>query len=110
VVATSRRTEGLSDFTGDDRGLVLALDVMDAPAREVVVAEAAERFARIDVLVNNAGRTQVGAIEETVGTTRAYVRDNHRLQPGDPVKAAEATIKALDSATAALGPARPHLA
>jgi NAD(P)-dependent dehydrogenase (short-subunit alcohol dehydrogenase family) len=34
---------------------------------------------------------------DTVGPTRAYVRDNDGLQPGDPEKAAEAIIAALDS-------------
>ncbi len=34
---------------------------------------------------------------ETVGPTRAYVRDNHELQPGDPVKAADAILTALDA-------------
>jgi NAD(P)-dependent dehydrogenase (short-subunit alcohol dehydrogenase family) len=34
---------------------------------------------------------------ETVGPTRAYVRDNHGAQPGDPAKAAAAIIAALDA-------------
>jgi NAD(P)-dependent dehydrogenase (short-subunit alcohol dehydrogenase family) len=205
VVATSRRTDELRDLEGDERVLVTALDVTDAAAREAAVAAALERFGRIDVLVNNAGRTQVGAVEETtddelrslfdlhffapaaltrlvlptmrkqgggaivqmssvggqvtapgfgaycatkfalegltetlrdevkgfgihtlivepgafrtglfrpgaayesaempeyadtVGPTRAYVHDNHGLQPGDPVKAAEAIVTALDA-------------
>jgi NAD(P)-dependent dehydrogenase (short-subunit alcohol dehydrogenase family) len=41
------------------------LDVTDATEREAAVAAALDRFGRIDVLVNNAGRTQVGAVEET---------------------------------------------
>jgi NAD(P)-dependent dehydrogenase (short-subunit alcohol dehydrogenase family) len=35
--------------------------------------------------------------EETVGPTRAYVRDNHGLQAGDPAKAAQAILTALDA-------------
>jgi hypothetical protein len=36
---------------------------------------------------------------DTVGPTRAYVRGNDGLQPGDPVKAAEAILTALDADT-----------
>jgi NAD(P)-dependent dehydrogenase (short-subunit alcohol dehydrogenase family) len=205
VVATSRRTDTLADLGGDGQVHPVALDVTDATQRDAAVAEAIDRFGRIDVLVNNAGRTQVGAVEETtdeelrdlfelhffapaaltravlphmrrqgsgavvqmssvggqvtapgfsaycatkfalegltetlrdevagfgirtlivepgafrtglfrsdaayesaempeyadtVGPTREYVRTNHGLQPGDPNKAAEAIIEALDS-------------
>src|SRR5215210_3980476 len=34
---------------------------------------------------------------DTVGPTRAYVRDNHLSQPGDPAKAAAAILAALDA-------------
>jgi NAD(P)-dependent dehydrogenase (short-subunit alcohol dehydrogenase family) len=34
---------------------------------------------------------------DTVGPTRDYVHDNHGLQPGDPAKAAEAIIAAIDT-------------
>ena len=34
---------------------------------------------------------------DTVGPTRAYVRDNDGLQPGDPAKAAQAILTALDA-------------
>jgi hypothetical protein len=34
---------------------------------------------------------------ETVGPTREYVRGNHLQQPGDPDKAAQAILAALDS-------------
>jgi Short-chain dehydrogenases of various substrate specificities len=56
---------------------------------------------------------------ETVGPTRAYVRDGHLEQPGDPVKAAAAIIAALDAdepplrlvlGEDAIGNIRSHLA
>jgi NAD(P)-dependent dehydrogenase (short-subunit alcohol dehydrogenase family) len=34
---------------------------------------------------------------DTVGPTREYVRGNHGLQPGDPAKAADAIVAALDA-------------
>src|SRR5437016_3136437 len=37
-----------------------AADISDGPAAEAMVAQVIERFGRIDGLVNNAGRTQVG--------------------------------------------------
>ena len=76
VVAASRRTEPLADLADDDRVHVAALDVTDAAQREAVVYESIERFGRIDVLVNNAGRTQVGAVEET---TDGELRDLFEL-------------------------------
>ena len=34
---------------------------------------------------------------DTVGPTRAYVRDDHLKQPGDPARAAHAILTALDA-------------
>jgi NAD(P)-dependent dehydrogenase (short-subunit alcohol dehydrogenase family) len=65
VVATARRVEQLADLAADDRVHIVELDVTDAAQRAAAVREALDRFGVIDVLVNNAGRTQVGAVEET---------------------------------------------
>jgi NAD(P)-dependent dehydrogenase (short-subunit alcohol dehydrogenase family) len=67
VVATARRPQTIDDLAGADgeRVLALKLDVTDAAQRQSAIDAAIERFGRIDVLVNNAGRTQVGAVEET---------------------------------------------
>jgi len=81
VVATSRQTNGLADLEGDERVLVTRLDVTNAAEREAAVAAALERFGRIDVLVNNAGRTQVGAVEETTEDELRALFDLHFFAP-----------------------------
>jgi NAD(P)-dependent dehydrogenase (short-subunit alcohol dehydrogenase family) len=87
VVATARKTEALDDLTGQEHAHVVALDVMDAAQREAALAEAIEHFGRIDVLVNNAGRTQVGALEETSDEELRFLFDLHFFAPAALTKA-----------------------
>jgi NAD(P)-dependent dehydrogenase (short-subunit alcohol dehydrogenase family) len=81
VVATARRTDALSDLARQERAHVIPLDVTDAAQREAAVAESLQRFGRIDVLVNNAGRTQVGAVEETTDEELRALFDLHFFAP-----------------------------
>jgi NAD(P)-dependent dehydrogenase (short-subunit alcohol dehydrogenase family) len=87
VVATARNTGPLADIAGEDRAHVAQLDVLDADQRNAAVAETIEHFGRIDVLVNNAGRTQVGAVEETTDEELRFLFDLHFFAPAALTKA-----------------------
>jgi NAD(P)-dependent dehydrogenase (short-subunit alcohol dehydrogenase family) len=66
VAATARETSSLDALleTYGDRVQALELDVTDKAAIDRAVASAHERFGHLDVVVNNAGYGQFGAIEE----------------------------------------------
>jgi len=79
VVATARRPAQLGDLVErfGDRGLALPLDVTDAEQARAVVARTVDAFGRVDVLVNNAGYAEYGAVEElTDEALRAQVDTN----------------------------------
>ncbi|MCP3802842.1 oxidoreductase [Allokutzneria sp. A3M-2-11 16] len=89
VVATARRPEALEDLVSAhvDQVEALALDVTDPDAIAAVVADVQARYGRIDVLVNNAGRGQVGAAEETTEAELRALFDLHVFGPAALVRA-----------------------
>ncbi|WP_165069249.1 SDR family oxidoreductase [Marisediminicola senii] len=79
VAATARSVDSLSDLvdTYGDSIHPLQLDVTDRDAAFAAVAEARDRFGRIDIVVNNAGFGHFGMIEElTEQQARAQIDTN----------------------------------
>ncbi|MEU3525140.1 oxidoreductase [Streptomyces sp. NPDC038707] len=91
VVGAARRPEALDDLVAAHPGKVeaLRLDVTDGAAIEAAVADVLARHGRIDVLVNNAGRTHVGAVEET---TDEELRDLFELHVFGPTALVRAVL------------------
>jgi NAD(P)-dependent dehydrogenase (short-subunit alcohol dehydrogenase family) len=65
VVATARSAQAVREACGGERHRLhtFALDITDAEAANSVALETIERFASIDVLVNNAGYAELGFFE-----------------------------------------------
>jgi NAD(P)-dependent dehydrogenase (short-subunit alcohol dehydrogenase family) len=89
VVGTARRTGALDDLVAahPDQVEVARLDVTDLDAAAALVADVEARYGRIDVLVNNAGRGQVGAAEETTDAELRELFDLHVHGPAALVRA-----------------------
>jgi NAD(P)-dependent dehydrogenase (short-subunit alcohol dehydrogenase family) len=65
VVATSRKKQALIDVIGQHENFVpLTMDVTSDADVKRAVEEAVAAYGRLDVIVNNAGYSQIGAVEE----------------------------------------------
>ncbi|MEU6529557.1 oxidoreductase [Streptomyces sp. NPDC046928] len=89
VVGAVRRPEALDDLVAahPDQVEALRLDVAETGAAETAVADVVARHGRIDVLVNSAGRTHVGAFEETTEDELRALFDVHVFGPAALVRA-----------------------
>ncbi|MFC9328418.1 oxidoreductase [Kitasatospora sp. NPDC057015] len=83
VVAAVRRPEALKDLVAEhpDRVVPVELDVTDPARITAVVAEVLLWYGRIDVLVNNAGRGLIGAVEENTDRELRDLMDLHFFGP-----------------------------
>lgn len=79
VVAAVRRPDALGDLAGSVS--VVALDVTDLDSMPGVVEQVLHEHGRIDVLVNNAGRGHLGAVEETTDAELRQLMDLHFFGP-----------------------------
>jgi NAD(P)-dependent dehydrogenase (short-subunit alcohol dehydrogenase family) len=96
VVATARHPERLAELEGDDV-LVLGLDVTEEEAIEPALDAAIARFARIDVLVNNAGIGFVGALEEATLAELRRVMETMFFAPAALTRAVVPRLRAQGS-------------
>jgi NAD(P)-dependent dehydrogenase (short-subunit alcohol dehydrogenase family) len=79
VVATARHPERLQDLADKygDALLPLPLDVTDYDAAARAVARAEETFGRIDIVLNNAGYSDLGSFEDTtIDSFRTQIETN----------------------------------
>jgi NAD(P)-dependent dehydrogenase (short-subunit alcohol dehydrogenase family) len=79
VVATARRPERVAEALPGygDRLLAVPLDLADPAQPAAAARTAVERFGRIDILFNNAGRGLLGAVEEaSAAEVEAVFRTN----------------------------------
>jgi NAD(P)-dependent dehydrogenase (short-subunit alcohol dehydrogenase family) len=89
VAAAARNVTALDDLVAAHPGQVEAvtLDVTDPAGVDAAVRAIAGRHGRIDVLVNNAGRSHVGAAEETTDAELRGLFEVHVFGPAALVRA-----------------------
>jgi NAD(P)-dependent dehydrogenase (short-subunit alcohol dehydrogenase family) len=98
VVATARNPRTITErFPDADELLPVALDVTDEAAAKAAAEAAVERFGRIDVVVNNAGRGLLSAVEEATDAAARAVYDANVFGTLNVLRAVLPTMRAQKS-------------
>jgi NAD(P)-dependent dehydrogenase (short-subunit alcohol dehydrogenase family) len=101
VVASARRPESVDDLVTayPGRAVTIALDVTDPARIPAVVDGVIDRYGRIDVLVNNAGRALIGAAEETTERELRDLMEVHFFGPAALIRAVLPHLRRQGSGT-----------
>ena len=99
VVATARDPRAISARFPDagDQLLPVALDVLDEAQAAASVEAAVQRFGRVDVVVNNAGRGLLSAVEEASDSAARAVFDTNVFGILNVLRAVLPTLRAQRS-------------
>ncbi|CDO07021.1 SDR family NAD(P)-dependent oxidoreductase [Mycolicibacterium cosmeticum] len=101
VVAAVRNPDDMTDLASvhDDRLACVRFDVRNTDEAAGLIGLAVQRFGRVDVLVNNAGRAVVGAAEEVTDAQLRDLMELHLFGPAALVRAALPVMRAQRSGT-----------
>lgn len=90
VAATARKLESIADLKEKygDNVLTLALDVTDAEQVKATVEQAHAHFGRLDIVLNNAGYSLVGTIEESSADDIRALYETNVIGPVSVIQAA----------------------
>ncbi len=101
MVAAVRRPEAVADLAGayPDRFVATAFDAGDPARAQGLIDGCVDRFGRVDVLVNNAGRGYIGAAEEVSDAELRESLDLHLFGPAALVRTALPVMRAQGRGT-----------
>jgi len=99
VVATARDTARLAPLVklAPDRVLAQRLDVAQPDEADPAIMAGVERFGRLDIVINNAGYSVVGAVEETPDAELRALMDTNFFGAAGVIRAALPLLRAQRS-------------